>query len=66
MAVTRVGASGTVRGVMAGEASESSPLPAAFDALTLKVYGVPFVNPVTTWVVAVEAKSIDVWATPPV
>ncbi len=37
VAVTAVGAPGTVRGVMADEAPESEPVPAALVALTLNV-----------------------------
>jgi hypothetical protein len=35
-------------GVTAAEAVESAELPSVFVAKTLKVYGVPFVRPVTT------------------
>lgn len=41
-------------GVTALEAADCAPMPRAFLAATLNVYVVPFVSPVTTWVVAVE------------
>jgi hypothetical protein len=41
------GAEGTVRGVTALEAVDAEPVPAEFIALTLNVYAVPFVRPVT-------------------
>ena len=50
MATTAVGAPGTVfgaTGVTAVEAAEATELPTAFVATTVKVYAVPFVNPVT-------------------
>jgi hypothetical protein len=46
-AVTLVGAPGTVAGVTALEASDAEELPTAFVAITVKVYAVPFVKPVT-------------------
>jgi hypothetical protein len=48
-AITPVGAPGTVGavGVTAVEAAEGTELPTAFVATTVKVYGVPFVKPVT-------------------
>ena len=42
-----VGASGTVAGVTGLEEAEAAPVPAAFVAVTAKVYGVPFVRPIT-------------------
>ena len=45
--VTEVGAPGVVTGVTAEDAVETVPVPAALVALTLNVYGVPFVKPVT-------------------
>ena len=47
-AVTPVGASGTVAGITAGEGADAAEVPTAFVAVTVKVYSVPFVNPVTT------------------
>jgi hypothetical protein len=44
---TLVGAPGTVAGVTAADDADSAPLPTAFVACTVKVYAVPFVNPVT-------------------
>src|SRR5690606_19750395 len=46
-AVTPVGASGTVFGVTASDAAEAALAPAAFNASTVNVYDVPFVNPPT-------------------
>jgi hypothetical protein len=46
-AVTPVGASGTVAGVTATEGADEADVPTAFVAVTVKVYSVPFVNPVT-------------------
>lgn len=51
--VRAVGAPGTVRGVIADEADDAEPGPAAFVATTVKVYAVPFDNPVTVQPVAV-------------
>jgi hypothetical protein len=45
---TEVGAPGTVRGVTAEEAEEAEPVPTALVAVTVKVYDVPLVRPVTT------------------
>ena len=52
VAVTAVGGSGTVRGVTLGDGEEDDPVPAAFEAATVKVYDVPFVRPFTKQVVA--------------
>jgi len=35
-------------GVTGAEADEAGPVPTLFVAVTLKVYGVPLVNPLTT------------------
>jgi hypothetical protein len=43
-----VGVPGTVAGVTEFEAAEAVPVPTALVAVTLKVYAVPFVRPVTT------------------
>jgi hypothetical protein len=53
MATTPVGAPGTVFGVTAVEAAEDTELPDAFVAITVNVYAVPFINPVTFIVVVV-------------
>ena len=45
VAVTLVGASGIVRGVIAVEAVDESELPAALSATTVKVYAVPLASP---------------------
>ena len=50
---TPVGAPGTVAGVTAPEALDATPVPAALVAVTVNVYEVPFVRPVTVHVVAV-------------
>ena len=47
VAVPIVGAPGTVAGVTLFEAAEAGPVPIALVALTVKVYAVPFVKPVT-------------------
>ena len=47
VAVTLVGAPGTVVGVTDAEAAEAALAPAALVALSVKVYAVPFVKPVT-------------------
>ena len=49
VAVTAVGAPGTVAGVTLFEAVDGALEPAAFVATTVKVYAVPFVSPVTVW-----------------
>ena len=41
------GATGVVIGVTAADAVEAAPVPAAFVAVTVNVYAVPFVRPVT-------------------
>ena len=45
---TPVGAPGTVLGVTAVEALDAADVPAAFVAVTVNVYAVPFARPVTT------------------
>ena len=47
MAETLVGAPGTVAGVTLLEAVEALEVPTELVAVTVKVYAVPFVNPVT-------------------
>ena len=56
---TEVGAPGTVRGTTAADVS-AAPVPAALVALTLNVYDVPFVKPVTVAEVAVDVPSANV------
>jgi len=41
-----------VAGVTAAEAPDAAPVPAVFVAVTVNVYAVPFVNPVTVQVSA--------------
>jgi hypothetical protein len=47
VAVPMVGAPGTVAGVTLLEAADAAPVPTALVAVTVKAYGVPFVNPLT-------------------
>jgi hypothetical protein len=47
VALTAVGAPGTVDGVTAAEAVEAAPVPDTFVAVTVNVYEVPFVRPAT-------------------
>ena len=47
VAATPVGAPGTPIGVTLFEAADAAPTPAAFVAVTVKVYAVPLVSPVT-------------------
>jgi hypothetical protein len=53
VAVTPVGAPGTVAGVTLLDAIDGAPDPAAFVATTVKVYAVPLVSPVMVCVVFV-------------
>ena len=53
IAVTPVGAPGTVAGVTAFDGAEAGPVPTALVAVTVKVYAVPLVSPVTMWLVPV-------------
>jgi hypothetical protein len=46
VALTDVGASGTVDGIAEAEAVEAEPVPDAFVAVTVNVYAVPLVRPV--------------------
>ena len=55
LATTLDGAPGTVRGVIAADGAEASPVPMPFVAATVKVYAVPLVRPVTVNCVAVFA-----------
>jgi hypothetical protein len=55
VAVTAVGALGTVLGVTLFEGAEAAPLPIAFAAVTVKVYAVPLVKPPTVAVLAPPA-----------
>jgi len=47
IADTAVGAPGTVAGVTEFEGDDAGPVPIALVAVTVKVYGVSFVSPVT-------------------
>ena len=53
VAVTPVGAPGTVAGVTALDGDEAAPAPTALLAVTVKVYAVPFARPVITCGMAV-------------
>src|SRR5947209_20508256 len=53
IAVTPVGAPGTVIGVTAFDGADGGPVPTALVAVTVKVYDVPLLRPVTRCVVAV-------------
>jgi hypothetical protein len=53
-AVTEVGASGTVAGITALDAADADEVKRPLFAVALNVYGVPFVNPVTTQLVALD------------
>ena len=53
IALAPVGTPGTVAGVTAVEAAEAVPVPIALVAVTVKVYEVPFVRPVTMQLVPV-------------
>ena len=46
VAVTPVGAPGTVDGTAAADALDAEPVPTEFVAVTVNVYEVPFVRPV--------------------
>jgi hypothetical protein len=60
-AVTLVGAPGTVRGVTAALATEAGDVPAPFVAVTVNVYAVPLVRPVTV----ADAAPVEVAVRPP-
>ena len=51
VAVPIVGGPGVVAGVTLLEADEAAPVPALFVAVTVKVYAVPLVSPVTVMLV---------------
>ena len=55
-----VGALGVVRGITAADTTDAAPVPAAFTALTLNVYEVPLVSPVTVAEAEVEVPSANV------
>ena len=52
VALTFVGAPGSVAGVTAFDGLDARPVPIAFVAVTVNVYAVPFVSPVTVVLVA--------------
>jgi hypothetical protein len=60
VAATPVGAPGTVDGVAEFDATEAALVPALFVAVTVNVYEVPFVRPVTVQVVRVVALHVAV------
>jgi hypothetical protein len=49
----------TATGVTAGSELDGGPVPAAFVAATVKVYGVPFVSPVTVYLVTLPTVTGD-------
>ena len=51
VAATAVGDPGVVRGVTGTEGALAGPVPAGLDAVTVKVYAVPLVRPLTVHVV---------------
>lgn len=59
VAMTPVGAPGTVRGVTAPEAADAGPVPALLAAVTVKVYAVPLESPETVQVVAVVGLGVQ-------
>ena len=60
LAVTPVGASGTATGVTAFDAADAVPVPALLVAVTVKVYDVPLVSPVTV-VDSVVPPTVTTW-----
>ena len=57
---TDVGAPGGDTGVTADDAVDTVPVPAALVALTLNVYAVPLVKPVTVAAAVVDVPSVNV------
>ena len=64
--VTPLGASAVVAGVAGADGVEAGPVPTALMALTVNVYAVPLVSPLTVSVVAGDEKVIGDWAIPPI
>lgn len=58
VAVTLFGTPGTVDGVAAADAAEAVEKPPKFEALTVNVYAVPFVKPVTKHVSSVVVAQV--------
>jgi hypothetical protein len=56
---TKAGAAVPPDGVTAPEAADADPTPTPFAAVTVKVYAVPFVSPVTVALVAVPLTLAD-------
>ena len=56
---TPVGTPGTVAGTTAPDAVDAEPVPAAFVAVTVNVYEVPFVRPVTVQLVVAVVQVSD-------
>jgi len=56
-----VGAPGTVAGVTLFDAADAALVPTAFVAVTVKVYAVPLVSPVTVIVPLPAWVSVPVW-----
>jgi hypothetical protein len=61
VAVTPVGVPGVVAGVAAADGAEEVLVPAELVAVTVKVYGVPLVRPVTVQVVVVPLGVVQIW-----
>ena len=57
-AVTAVGAPGTSAGVIPLDAAEAAPVPTALVAVTVNVYEVPSVSPVTVALAVVEVTPV--------
>jgi hypothetical protein len=58
-ATTFVGGSGKVAGITGEDDADDAPVPAAFVAATVKVYGVPLVRPVTVALVPFTVTTAD-------
>jgi hypothetical protein len=60
VATGEVGAPGTVAGVTAEDAAEADPVPALLVAVTVKVYAVPLVRPLTMQFVVAPSGVVQV------
>ena len=61
VAETAVGAPGTDDGVAGADAADAGPVPEPLVAVTLNVYAVPLVRPLTVQVVVVPSAVVQVW-----
>ena len=59
VAVTDVGAPGAIAGIAAPDATDATPVPAEFVAVTVNVYEVPLARPVTVHEVVEEVHVND-------